>query len=205
MGVTLLEYAHRAGLVRPGRAVRIGCFYCGLRASSVDHRRPTTRRGSDRMSNLHPSCQRCNQRKGARSVEEFREGLARVARAAGFDETIRFHGEGAHGPALRTLRAIVSSWYLVGRKLVERKEGEPLRPARPPKEVVRWRGRWTFRGQQALHAIRRIAGCSAPTIERFIMGVEVLPGHRDRLRSACLKLKLDVDELRELAPPTSRS
>lgn len=42
------------------------CFYCGDRATSVDHVIPASRGGSDRDDNLVACCWPCNQRKGAR-------------------------------------------------------------------------------------------------------------------------------------------
>lgn len=56
------------------------CAYCGkkitLRTMQVDHIMPKARGGKDEISNLNPSCRRCNHYKRALSVEEFRKQLS---------------------------------------------------------------------------------------------------------------------------------
>ena len=49
------------------------CAYCGARGVplNIDHVRPRSKGGSDRVSNLVLSCVACNEKKGARTVEEF--------------------------------------------------------------------------------------------------------------------------------------
>jgi len=49
------------------------CAYCGAEnvPLQVEHIVPRARGGSDRVSNLTLACERCNQAKGAHSVEEF--------------------------------------------------------------------------------------------------------------------------------------
>lgn len=49
------------------------CAYCGAEGVpvQVEHIRARTNGGSDRVSNLTLACQPCNQRKGARPVEDF--------------------------------------------------------------------------------------------------------------------------------------
>jgi hypothetical protein len=56
-------------LAKFGRA----CVYCQITnvPLNIDHVRPSSRGGSDRISNLVLACVPCNQAKGARSVEEF--------------------------------------------------------------------------------------------------------------------------------------
>lgn len=51
------------------------CVYCGVTDVSLelDHVKPRSRGGSDRVSNLVVSCVDCNQKKGNRSVESFVE------------------------------------------------------------------------------------------------------------------------------------
>ncbi|MEQ4726292.1 RNA-guided endonuclease IscB [Nonomuraea sp. B19D2] len=78
---TLCGYEVREYLLEKwGRA----CAYCGKSGVplNIDHIHPRCRGGSDRVSNLCVACVGCNQRKGARSVEEFLAGrptvLARV-------------------------------------------------------------------------------------------------------------------------------
>ena len=47
------------------------CYYCGSDWTQIDHVIPLARGGSDTLLNLVPSCARCNQRKGAKTAEEF--------------------------------------------------------------------------------------------------------------------------------------
>ncbi|MFG2145252.1 RNA-guided endonuclease IscB [Streptomyces sp. NPDC048696] len=49
------------------------CAYCGTAgvALNIDHIRPRSHGGSDRVSNLVLACVGCNQAKGSRSIEEF--------------------------------------------------------------------------------------------------------------------------------------
>lgn len=51
------------------------CEYCHksvkLEDATVDHRTPTSRGGTDDMSNLCMSCATCNEAKGRRTREEF--------------------------------------------------------------------------------------------------------------------------------------
>ncbi|MFI6888622.1 RNA-guided endonuclease IscB [Streptosporangium canum] len=60
------------------------CAYCGIQnvPLNIDHIRPRSRGGSDRIGNLTLACIPCNQAKGATPVEEFLtgrpRGLARV-------------------------------------------------------------------------------------------------------------------------------
>ncbi|MFB9622888.1 RNA-guided endonuclease IscB [Nonomuraea helvata] len=66
-------------LFKFGRA----CVYCGATGVplNIDHVRPRSRGGSDRVSNLVLACIRCNQAKSNRPVEEFvtdRRALARI-------------------------------------------------------------------------------------------------------------------------------
>ena len=66
---------------------RSECAYCGVdlrydpeiaeyipyQPWHVDHCIPLSRGGTDTLDNLLPSCAECNRRKGARTIEEFRE------------------------------------------------------------------------------------------------------------------------------------
>jgi len=62
------------------------CWYCGRMTGkkpptyhtrpTIDHMTPTSRGGSDDLSNLVPSCFICNLTKCDRTVEEYREFLA---------------------------------------------------------------------------------------------------------------------------------
>ncbi len=49
------------------------CVYCGIEnvPLEIEHVIPRSRGGSDRISNLALSCHECNQKKGARTAEEF--------------------------------------------------------------------------------------------------------------------------------------
>lgn len=74
------------------------CTYCGDPLGNlwhVDHRHPVRRdldkaladklgveKGADDLSNMLPSCTRCNQRKGRLSVEEFRGEVCLAAQRA---------------------------------------------------------------------------------------------------------------------------
>jgi 5-methylcytosine-specific restriction endonuclease McrA len=51
------------------------CAYCGKKdvPLQVEHIEPKSNRGSDRVSNLCLSCEKCNQKKGSRNVKDFLE------------------------------------------------------------------------------------------------------------------------------------
>lgn len=57
------------------RRFRFRCAYCSVRLTnrtrSIDHVIALTRGGTNEITNLVPSCRRCNQRKGVLRVEEF--------------------------------------------------------------------------------------------------------------------------------------
>lgn len=60
------------------------CFYCDVlidkkdtKSWHVEHKTPLSRGGSHTKDNITLSCASCNMRKGARTVEEFRSGVAR--------------------------------------------------------------------------------------------------------------------------------
>ena len=62
------------------RAAASTCFYCGVRFAAagpdhrtVDHRIPTSRGGSQGLSNLVFACYACNQRKRDRPEADFVE------------------------------------------------------------------------------------------------------------------------------------
>lgn len=70
---TLQGYETRQYLyVKYGRK----CVYCDAEPKKIeiDHVIPRSKNGSDRVSNLVPSCHECNQRKGNRSIEDFLAG-----------------------------------------------------------------------------------------------------------------------------------
>lgn len=60
------------------------CWYCGTQLSNdwslgsygvLDHVEPKSKRGSDSLENIVPSCRYCNRLKADKSLEEFREYL----------------------------------------------------------------------------------------------------------------------------------
>jgi len=53
------------------------CYYCGDIAETIDHFIPKIDKGTDEDKNLIPSCRRCNHIKHARTLENFREVMAR--------------------------------------------------------------------------------------------------------------------------------
>lgn len=55
------------------------CYYCGELHNGefhLDHFIPECKGGSSEVSNLVPSCAECNERKGGRTIEQFRELIA---------------------------------------------------------------------------------------------------------------------------------
>lgn len=68
------------------------CAYCGADgATHADHRVPIARGGRNEISNILPSCRRCNRRKGTRTEEEFRALLA----AGAWPDHLASSGRGA--------------------------------------------------------------------------------------------------------------
>jgi hypothetical protein len=64
------------------------CWYCGCKLTTgktarnefcVDHQIPRARGGTSSPDNLVPCCRRCNSRKGARTVKEYRRFLQCVS------------------------------------------------------------------------------------------------------------------------------
>ena len=47
------------------------CFYCGKRATTVDHLRPLSRGGTDAEANLVAACTDCNTAKGDKTAAEL--------------------------------------------------------------------------------------------------------------------------------------
>lgn len=48
------------------------CAYCGeARPLTVDHKMPLSRGGSNDITNIVPSCKRCNSKKGTRTATEY--------------------------------------------------------------------------------------------------------------------------------------
>jgi 5-methylcytosine-specific restriction endonuclease McrA len=61
------------------RRFRYRCAYCGTKLTkrnrSLDHVVPLLRGGTNDITNLVPSCLRCNQRKNVQSVEECKKSI----------------------------------------------------------------------------------------------------------------------------------
>ena len=57
------------------------CTYCGceihIKEMQVDHMKPLANGGKDTFDNMYPACRSCNHRKGASSVESFRQQVER--------------------------------------------------------------------------------------------------------------------------------
>lgn len=180
------------------------CFYCGDRAETVDHSKPRAALGTEHGNNLRPACRRCNSRKKDRTREAFRRQIARAMAKAHGERKIRFYGEGARGFELRRLRDVLHCVTVRGGKLVRVAPGERLTPPRTKEQRAkdrdrpRWRGRFTFEGGRALRAIAIKTGCSAPVIERFMLGAATKSDAK--IARAIKRLGLDLDELRGLKP-----
>lgn len=55
------------------------CWYCGTKLGDrwhVDHQHPFLKGGTDDLSNLVPSCRKCNLNKGALAIEEYRQAVS---------------------------------------------------------------------------------------------------------------------------------
>lgn len=62
----------RSALLRRWKRQGRTCAYCPNPAETVDHVVPLKRGGTNFEGNLTPACRRCNSRKGALLVVEFR-------------------------------------------------------------------------------------------------------------------------------------
>lgn len=197
-------------LLRAVPGLKPVCFYCGARATQIDHSKPRSARGGSTGVNLKPACARCNSRKGARTRSHFRNRLLRLEEIVTGAKRgpLRFYGEGARGPELRRLRGLLSK-HLRNGEVLTAEQGETYAPLddaqrernrerKARRNGVRWPGRFTFAGTQALKALAQRTGCSYPVVERFVMGSEVLQA--DALATAATALGLDVEELRNLKP-----
>lgn len=62
------------------RRLHFRCAYCGTKLTkknrSLDHKIPLLRGGTNDITNLVPSCLRCNQRKHLQTAEEFKKSIA---------------------------------------------------------------------------------------------------------------------------------
>ena len=50
-------------------------MFCGKPATQADHAIPRSRGGDTTTRNLQPTCQGCNQQKGAKTTQEYQEWL----------------------------------------------------------------------------------------------------------------------------------
>lgn len=69
-------------VIRIRKAQKDKCIYCGINLNGgghLDHRKPLARGGSNWPRNLQWLCQRCNQRKHAKSHKDFVRELRKVA------------------------------------------------------------------------------------------------------------------------------
>lgn len=62
------------------------CFYCGSSGIPLyrEHKTPLSRGGNFTPENIVPACRSCNTRKGAKTVEEYREYLIRIGESPCF-------------------------------------------------------------------------------------------------------------------------
>ena len=55
------------------------CRYCGVELDydslEIDHRRPVSKRGTNRRRNLQATCQRCNREKGNKTHKQYMRWL----------------------------------------------------------------------------------------------------------------------------------
>ena len=204
----LRDYIHAHGLKK-----QPPCFYCGMIANQIDHIRPRTKRGSSSRRNINPSCERCNKRKLARTINAFRATLERLAEAQGRRVVkIRFYGEGARGAELHRLRSLLSMHYRRGKIVVappgavfaplDEKTRERNKERKARNSTIRWMGRFTFKGFRAIRDLSKKTGCTFPVIERFVMGHPTQSD--DKLKKAVAELGLNVAALRALKPLMAR-
>lgn len=59
------------------------CFYCTKaitkKTATRDHMTPVCRGGSDEITNIVPTCKRCNDRKAQKTAEEFKQYLREIS------------------------------------------------------------------------------------------------------------------------------
>jgi 5-methylcytosine-specific restriction endonuclease McrA len=81
--VTKWRYTSGPAWSRPGVLVRDGhrCAYCHGAATTIDHVLPRSRGGKNTWRNTVAACDRCNQRKGDRTPEEWGHPLRLVPSA----------------------------------------------------------------------------------------------------------------------------
>lgn len=199
--MTLREYMHRKGL-----RGRPPCFYCGLKATTLDHVKPRSAKGRDDLRNVEPACHRCNMRKGPLSLNSFRAKVHALWEARYSIAPLNmFFGEGVAGKDLRRLRAILKSTTRSRTgELQVLKPGERL--SRPRSESQRekdrarprWAGRQTMEGRRALDLLSTDTGASYIVVERFLLGLPTI--QTPKLKAACKKLHLNTKKLRALKP-----
>lgn len=69
-----IPYRSRIPLTRQNLMVRDGhtCAYCGKRATTIDHVVPRSKGGPHRWENVVAACERCNGKKGDRTLAQLR-------------------------------------------------------------------------------------------------------------------------------------
>lgn len=92
------------------------CWYCGGCPDAKDHQMPRSRGGSDDPSNIVDSCKRCNSIKYAKTLEEFRELVARFNGMP--TAAVIFHGEG--GRSFSMMRSAFNSRGILDDSLIQR-------------------------------------------------------------------------------------
>lgn len=66
------------------------CFYCGERATAVDHKTPICYGGPETDENLVASCRRCNGLKHTLNLEQFRAKLKKLLITRSFQVNPKF-------------------------------------------------------------------------------------------------------------------
>ncbi|MFI7042648.1 HNH endonuclease [Microbispora rosea] len=73
----MLDTTIRTAVLTPGSR----CTYCGGPAGSVDHRIPACQGGTDDLENLVPACVPCNESKGGKTPDQWRESRLRAGKS----------------------------------------------------------------------------------------------------------------------------
>lgn len=103
------------------------CRYCGAVATELDHVKPYSRGGLTIASNLVAACSLCNESKGARTPEEWRQAQAvqRLARTLGERRT----GRGRIKAAIpRAATPPLPPYGYLAELLRDQPQASPMRP-----------------------------------------------------------------------------
>ena len=72
------------------RLPECACYWCGCASKpTIEHVMPFSRGGAHHISNIQPSCVRCNSQKGGKTATEFLEWLRQRGRQAALDTSVR--------------------------------------------------------------------------------------------------------------------